>query len=134
MSNANPQAHKLMQLLHELSKRAEGVGSADISGYRVADVNNATTRMVARAELFRCKLSHKCVRFFNTAAAAEAYGRTHRGRSTSGTATATNKGMRSNAQRAWWPADAPEHYTKATKRTVGQPMPQPTRTNTHSSI
>jgi hypothetical protein len=62
-------------LLRELCKRPQGVTTDDpaFGGVAFETIGNAITKLVRRGEIFRAKVSHKNVRYFNTADRAKAF-------------------------------------------------------------
>ena len=137
MNTGNELHARLRALLTEMSRRDNGVGSHDVSGYTVAYVGQTASVMVRRGQLHRGKTAHHNVRFFSTAEAARAWERSefatasNVARNASASVTHAPPGGRGKHQRAWWPADAQPVFTADTVYTYGASPGQAYRTNTH---
>lgn len=137
MNPGNALHDRLKAVLLELSKRPNGFGNHDVSGYTVAYVGQTATVMARRGLLFKGRTSYHNVRFFDTAEAAAAWERSENraasdvGHSARASVTHAPTG-RAKHQRAWWPADAEPVFTPATIYTYGASPGQAYRTNTHS--
>lgn len=130
MSNHGIRAHVLM-----LASRPCGVSVAEVSGFTAEAVSMALYRLRKIGKVHAARLSHKKVRYFIEADVAQDYEKAHK-RISMDAAPTNHTGrminMSGKHQRAWWPPDAPMVITEKTRITVAQPLPQPTRTNTHS--
>ena len=128
------EAPNLRTHVQRLATRADGVCAAEVTGFRATQIRAAIWHLVQAGALHPARLSHKVVRYFTEAQLAAQYECLHR---RAPARPATTMGERSNPthkslRRAWWPADAPMVITEHTRVTVAKPLPQPTRTNTHT--
>lgn len=130
MSNHGIRAHLLM-----LAARPCGISVAEVSGFTAEAVSMALYRLRKLGKVHAARISHRRVRYFTDEALAAKYEKAHR-RASSDAGPTNHAGrmlsMAGKHQRAWWPPDAPMVITENTKITRAKPLPQPTRTNTHS--
>lgn len=130
MSNHGIRAHILM-----LASRDCGVAVAEVSGFTAEAASMTLYRLRKMGKVHAARISHRRVRYFVDEARAAAYEKANK-RASSDVGPANHTGrmitMAGRHQRAWWPPDAPMVITENTKITRAAPLPQPTRTNTHS--
>ena len=127
------EAPNLRTHVQRLASRPDGVCVAEVTGFSATQIRAAIWHLTQAGALHRARLAHKVVRYFTDAQRAAEYERLHRRAPAS---PATTMGQRNNpthkSMRAWWPEDAPMVITEKTKITRAKPLPQPTRTNTHT--
>lgn len=131
MSNHGIRSHVLM-----LASRECGVSVAEVSGFTAEVASMALYRLRKLGKVHVARISHRRVRYFTDPDLAAAYEKANkRAGSDAGPANHTGRMVTLNGkhQRAWWPPDAPMVITEHTKYTQADPLPQPTRTNTHST-
>jgi hypothetical protein len=133
--------------LRELAKRPEGFACPEVQ-FKAKDVSCQAAYLVNAGQLFRAKISHKRVRFFDCPKRAEEYEQAHK----SGRRARTSTNGEPWEVRAPWggrarwaneprhPGGTPESemvFTKNTKHTIVpqpyRPSSMPIRTNTHSA-
>lgn len=136
-SRVLPATQQLRQTLLALAgrhDRASGFGLASVPGVCNATANRVAAEMVDAGELHRVRLSHKIVRYFSGAEAAQRYrqGRPDYAAGAPGPEPAVRIGAGSS--RAWWPADAEPRITAETKMTIAPAPVRQLRTNTHSPL
>jgi hypothetical protein len=126
-------AHQARIRLVLAGQAASGFSLAEISGMHVSTVARAAQALVESGQLFKVRLGHRTVRYFSAPAAAERYEANHRKPISAGNVTFTTRAA--GHGRAWWPSDAPLHFTPQTKYTIAPPLPERVlRTNTHSRV
>jgi hypothetical protein len=118
----------LTDMIRQLADRPRGVHSSDpaLAQWNTTQIGCAAKKLVNRGELHLAKVSHKYVRYFADAAAAEAYvaalhetvraRRTHAAIRATETAGKYGVGLKQSdhTHRAPWSADAPAVETERT--------------------
>lgn len=124
-SNLNTTLH---QILEQEARNAAGFSASDITGYAPEHVRRAAQALVGAGRLQRATVSPRRVRYFATAAMAQAF-------TQSPSPTRPQQSLAGARTKARWSPDEPGIITAATRITKAPPLPDNVfRTNTYAQF